>query len=130
MTGIIKGTGEKNKNIKDKNINNKTKEINKKIEITQGIKINSPPGKEKKLSIPKLDLEGKIPEFSEYNNNINNNINIKPHMINLKGTSNNNINHFSPTFNINANNHKNNNNELIGENITYSFNNGNIQNSI
>ena len=130
MTGIIKGTGEKNKNIKDKNINNKTKEINKKIEITQGIKINSPPGKEKKLSIPKLDLEGKIPEFSEYNNNINNNINIKPHMINLKGTSNDNINHFSPTFNINANNHKNNNNnELIGENITYSFNNGNIQGS-
>ena len=136
LSGIIPGTKEKSKNVKDKNINNtnnNTKETNKKIEVTQGIKSNSnSSGNEKKLSIPKLDLEGKIPEFNINNNNIN----IKPHMINLKGNSKDNIqsyevNRFSPSFNINANNHKNdiNNNELLGENNIYSFNNGKEQGS-
>ena len=57
-------------------------------------------------------------------------------MINLKGNSKDNIqsyevNRFSPSFNINANNHKNdiNNNELLGENNIYSFNNGKEQGS-
>jgi len=129
MTGIIKGTGKKPNNVKDKNLNNKTKADNIKTGVIPGNKPTSVQN-EKKLSIPKLNLEGRIPDFSESNDNINNNT--KPHMIDLRGDSNANIpsyevNRFSPTFQANLTNNKN---EITnGENNTFSLNNGNIQGS-
>ena len=134
MTGIIKGTGKKpnNAKVKNININNKIKNENITTGVKPGNQTNSIKN-EKKLSIPKLNLEGRIPEFSESNDNINNNT--KPHMINLRGDSNANnisyeVNHFSPTFQVNLNNNKNEiTNELNGENNTFSLNNGNIQGS-
>ena len=131
LTGIIKGTGKKS-NSKVKNTYNKNKEININTGTIKGSKSNSPKN-EKKLSIPKLNLEGKIPEYSESDININ--INNKPHMIDLRGDSNVNnpsyeINNNSPTFHIKQNLLKNENTiELNGSNNNLSINNGNNQGS-
>ena len=117
LVGIIKGTGKK-PNIKSKNKNIINKEDNNIIGIIPG----------KKLSIPKLNLEGKIPEFSESNVSANN------AMLNLKGDGNTlsyDLNKNSPTFPMALNNNYKNENtiELNGDNNNYSLNNGNIKSS-
>ena len=126
MVGIIKGTGKKSNN-KSKNIN--TKNINEnnnnnKKDIISG---KNEQNENKKLSIPKLDLEGKIPEFGETNLSPNNAI------INLKGDFNTpsyDLIKNSPTFPMQLNNNYKNENtiELNGDN-NYSINNGNIKSS-
>ena len=129
LSGIIRGTGSKLNNVKDKNQNNIKKDINITTGIIPGVKPNIQ--KEKKLSIPKLNLEGKIQEYNDEFNIINN----KPHMIDLRGDNNVNIqsyenNYNSPTFNYNLNKSKKENTiELNGENNNLSTNNGNIQGS-
>ena len=117
MVGTIKGKGKKS-NIKSKNKNSINKEDNNNI-------VGIIPGK--KLSIPKLNLDGKIPEFSESNLSPNNAI------LNLKGDGNNlsyDLNKNSPTFPMALNNNYKNENsiELNGDNNN-SINNGNIKSS-
>ena len=127
MVGIIKGTGKKSnnksKNINTKNSDEKNKNNNKK-DIISG---KNEQNENKKLSIPKLDLKGKIPEFGETNLSPNNAI------INLKGDFNTpsyDLIKNSPTFPMQLNNNYKNENtiELNGDN-NYSINNGNIKSS-
>ena len=147
MSGIIKGTGKKqnakqkpketninNKNIN--NINNKAKNKDNNDDIIKGVIHGTKPNyiqNEKKLSIPKLNLEGRIPDLSESDNNINNDISNKPHMIDLRGDNNTpsyEMNKNSPTFQLSLNRPKYDNTfELNGNNNNFSLNNGNIQGS-
>ena len=119
MVGIIKGTGKKS-NIKSKNKNSKN--INNEETNINGI----PPSK--KFTIPKLNLDGAIPEFSESNVSGNNAI------LNFKNDGNTpsyDVNKNSPTFPMALNNNYKNDNtiELNGDNNknNYSLNNGNIK---
>ena len=119
MVGIIKGTGKKS-NIKSKNKNSKY--INNEENNIKGIQPS------KKLSIPKLNLEGKIPEFSESNMSANNAV------LNLKGEGNTpsyDINKNSPTFPMALNNNYKSDNTIElnsdNNNNNYGLNNGNIK---
>ena len=116
MVGTIKGKGKKS-NIKSKNKNSINKEDNNIVGIIPG----------KKLSIPKLNLDGKIPEFSESNLSPNNAI------LNLKGDGNNlsyDLNKNSPTFPMALNNnYKNENSIELNCDNNNSINNGNIKSS-
>ena len=143
MSGIIKGTGKKqnvkqkaketNININNKNINNKAKNKDNNDDIIKGVIPGNKPNSiqnEKKLSIPKLNLEGRIPDLSESDNNINNNISNAPHMIDLRGDNNTpsyEMNKNSPTFQLSLNRPKYDNTfELNGNNNNFSLNNGNV----